>query len=138
MTAGQQATCDDRPGQPIRKWGDAQAAATAALPWSLPNAVDVMQRCVGACHSGVAAGETASLAEALVLAAARDPRAGGGGLQRQAAPPRPGERHLCPDIGAHPAIEGGERGAGLERGPRVRRAPPGAARLRTVPAIAQI
>jgi hypothetical protein len=51
----------------------------------------------------------------LVLAAARDARTGGGGLQRQAAAPRPGEGH----VRTRPAIEHGERGAGLERGPRV-------------------
>jgi hypothetical protein len=50
----------------------------------------------------------------LVLAAARDPRTGGG-FQRQAAPPHPGERHAR----AYPAIEHGQRGAGLESGPRV-------------------
>jgi hypothetical protein len=55
----------------------------------------------------------------LVLAAARDARAGGRGLQRQAAAPRPGEGHLCPHIRAHAQIEHGERGAGLERGHRV-------------------
>jgi hypothetical protein len=51
----------------------------------------------------------------LVLAAARDPRTGGGGLERQAAPPRPGEGHARP----HPAIQHGQRRAGLECGPRV-------------------
>jgi len=48
----------------------------------------------------------------LVLAAARDPRSGGRGLQRQAAAPHPGEGHVC----AHSAIEHGERGAGPKRG----------------------
>jgi hypothetical protein len=51
----------------------------------------------------------------LVLAAARDARTGGGGFQRQAAPPHPGERH----VRAYPGIEHGQRGAGLERGPSV-------------------
>jgi hypothetical protein len=54
----------------------------------------------------------------LVLAAARDACAGGGGLERQAAPPRPGKGR-GPHVGPDPAIERGQRGAGLERGPDV-------------------
>jgi hypothetical protein len=64
----------------------------------------------------------------LVLAAARDPRAGGRGLQRQAPPPRPVEGHLCPRT--RPAIEHGERGAGPKRGLVDRRIVAGPARQR--------
>ena len=48
----------------------------------------------------------------LVLDAARHPGAGGGGLERQAAPPHPSEGR----IGAYPGIERGQGGAGLECG----------------------
>ena len=50
----------------------------------------------------------------LVLAAARDARAGGSGLQRQAAPPHPVEGHS--GTSPHAAIEHGECGAGSKPG----------------------
>jgi len=90
------------------EWGRERGGAIEATPGD--------QQASGRTGIGAAVAQQQGVAQArLVLAAACDPRAGGGGLERQAAPPRPGERG-CPCVRPHPGIEGGERGAGLERG----------------------
>jgi hypothetical protein len=58
-------------------------------------------------RSGIlaAAAQEKSIAQTrLVLAAPRNPRTGGGGLERQAAPPGPGKGR-GPHVGPDPAIE---------------------------------
>ena len=67
------------------------------------------QHAAGRTGIGAAVTEIKSIAQhRLVLAAAGDAGAGGGGFERQAPPPHPGED----GIGADAGIDDGERGAG--------------------------